>query len=186
MGRTLLAQVHARLSPAAQQRIVNPSLDRTSVAGIVVMDTLDPNTIQAYGVEDRPVLVCCGPTRGVFISQWLHSHTACTACFLRRWFANLSYWEHRPSLERYLEKIDRQLEVRSLVIPPSAAELIARTIDDHLTNDSAPCHYIDLVGGQLTEGVVTPVQGCVRCFPRPVDVEMNELRKAFSKSSLHR
>ena len=130
---------------------------------IFITDSLRPSLI-ANAFDNKTcsaAILCFLTSRGLYVSPWLSLAGPCFDCFQRRWFGNLSFWEHEPVFERYMEQLDQELGTRSFPVPHTVINIAARFLMDRIgSTREVRSHYVDLLSGEISSGLVMCVHGC--------------------------
>lgn len=134
---------------------------------IYISDSIDfTNCIAHSDVADR-TLLCFLTSHALIVTPWIGKNCGtCGACFVKRYMANLLYWEHTPQIEETLQRIERSgRSPRRFDIPESVASLTISCITERLANEISPTlWYIDLIHASFQSSAVIPVHGCITCF----------------------
>lgn len=175
--RTLLVEASVELI----ETDVGPPRGPASGATVFVTDSFCPELVEQAicGSSSSSVLVSFLTTRGLFVSPWLSSAGPCFACFKKRWFGNLSSWEHKPEFERYMQRLDKAIATRSFPIPHSVAAITANLLADRIRgNNEQVAHYMDLASCEIMTGVVLSIHGCL-CIRERMSTRRSDIAKMF-------
>lgn len=145
--------------------------DHGEASGLIhLADAFDPVAVRAAttSAEADRALLCFQTVRGLFVSSWIGRGGVCFSCFERRWFANLSSWEHPADQERILQSLGRyQPQLRDFPTPDSTVNIAVQLLaaKARVAEAGAWCHHVDLVTCGITAGRPLPVHGCRGCWP---------------------